>query len=225
MLDTVPPKTMEPPTKLDAIEQLAKHREKDPAPPEKPRRRKSRPALPRVIGISGLAGSGKSTAARLLRDGANYEIVPFAGPLKKMLRALGLHQRDVSGGGKCQPNALLCGKTPREAMQTLGTEWGRMLIGTDVWLNAWQQAIKGVDFVVADDVRFENEAGIVRAQGGVVIRIERSKSGTPVGSGHASEQLAFQPDIVIRNDGTPQDLADALMGAIAEASTKRRRKP
>ena len=50
--------------------------------------------LPKVIVLTGQAGSGKSTiAAQLATQG--YTVVKFAGPLKDMLRALGLTDAEM----------------------------------------------------------------------------------------------------------------------------------
>lgn len=56
-----------------------------------------------IIGFTGLAGSGKSTAA--LHTG--YTRVRFAGPLKDMMRALGLTEQEIEGDRKEKPCNLL----------------------------------------------------------------------------------------------------------------------
>ena len=43
----------------------------------------------RVVGITGLAGSGKTTIARYLMEQYDYTRIRFADPLKAMLRELG----------------------------------------------------------------------------------------------------------------------------------------
>jgi hypothetical protein len=58
--------------------------------------------------------------------------VRFAGPLKAMMAALGCTNAEIDGDRKEVPCDLLGGKSPRWAMQTLGTEWGRKLIGDDL---------------------------------------------------------------------------------------------
>jgi hypothetical protein len=80
----------------------------------------------RLIALTGYAGSGKSTLADILACEHGFTVVKFAGPLKAMLRALGLDEREIEGDLKEQPCQLLAGHTPRRAMQTLGTEWGRV---------------------------------------------------------------------------------------------------
>jgi ATPase subunit of ABC transporter with duplicated ATPase domains len=75
---------------------------------------------PRVIALSGPAGSGKSTAAAVLQE-KGYTLVKFAGPLKAMCRAVGLSDEHIEGNGKERPLGWLQGKSPRQFMQLLGT--------------------------------------------------------------------------------------------------------
>lgn len=166
----------------------------------------------RTIGICGAAGAGKSTAAERLVKQWRFNRVRFAGPLKAMMAALGLSAEQIDGNLKEEPSPLLQGRTPRQAMQWLGTEWGRNLIGPEFWIAAWQAAVeraggfyeagKGWDrLIVADDVRFANEAKAIRDRGGIVIRIDRPGAGSTSGGGHSSERLDFKPDRVIHNRG------------------------
>ena len=156
--------------------------------------------LPTVVGLCGAAGSGKTTAAAYLAERFGFERVRFAGPLKDMLRVLGLGDDEIEGGSKEKPSALLLGKTPRQAMQWLGTEWGRNLIGEDFWVNAWGTRAFRFPSVVAEDVRFKNEADAIRRMGGIVVRIDCPWAGSASGAGHSSEALPDLHDIVIRND-------------------------
>lgn len=165
----------------------------------------------RTIGFCGPAGAGKSTAAEHLVKHWRFSRVRFAGPLKAMLLALGLDPDQVDGDRKEEPSPLLCGRTPRQAMQWLGTEWGRQLIGDGFWIAAWQAAVeriphdrpwrRGANLIVADDVRYANEAKAIRDRGGLVVRIERPGAGSASGHAHASERQDFVPDRIIRNTG------------------------
>jgi hypothetical protein len=133
--------------------------------------------LPRIIALVGNAGAGKSTVADYLIAEHGYQRVKFAGPLKAMLRAIGLDDEEIEGSRKEQPCDLLCGKTPRHAMVTLGTEWGRDLIGVDFWAGLWEEEacayLNGGWNVVVDDCRFPNELAAVKRRGGVAWRIVR----------------------------------------------------
>lgn len=162
-----------------------------------------------IIGLTGYAGSGKSTAAKILVERHGFTLVKFAGPLKQMMRCLGLGDREIEGDLKETPHAVLCGKTPRHAMQTIGTEWGRNLIGPDLWVNvAMEAAWKVLDQggrVVIDDCRFQNEAAAVRTEGGIIVEVMRPGVGPQ--SGHASENQIPDPDRLLVNGGTVEDMA------------------
>lgn len=175
----------------------------------------------RLIGLAGYKGSGKSTAAKYLREEKGFRVVPMASVLKDMLATFGLSERQIHGDLKEEPDpGILCGKSPRWAMQTLGTEWGRELIGDDVWIRAWWAKVEreaaycdsvsprpGMLKACCDDVRFANEAEFIRSKGGIIAMIERPGH---EGGEHASEQLPFQPDHLIRNDGPVRDLHNYL---------------
>lgn len=165
---------------------------------------------PHVVALSGVAGSGKSTAAQYLVDMHGYTRVRFAGPLKAAMAALGFSARDIEGRTKETPNASLCGKTPRYAMQTLGTQWGRDCIGEDFWVGLWSKAANDVlengGRVVTDDCRFSNEAATVRKMGGCIYRIV-GRGG--IAGNHESERMDFFADTVIENDS---DMATLFAG-------------
>jgi hypothetical protein len=83
----------------------------------------------------------------------------------------------IEGDLKHVPSPYLNDQTPRHAMQTLGTEWGRNCMGEEFWVSAAREQIEmsfenGLN-VVVDDVRFPNEADMIRDLGGVMVRIRR----------------------------------------------------
>lgn len=173
-----------------------------------------------VIGLTGAAGSGKSAVAQRIVEEWGGHRYPFASPLKRMLQCLiegqgsGLATaiRMVSGDLKEVPTDYLGGHSPREAMQTLGTEWGRAL-SPKLWVDAWRRSIEreelfaSVDgetvLIVADDVRFPNEVGAIKALGGIIVRIDRPGAGlTGAAALHASEAGDLgEPDMTITNTG------------------------
>ena len=166
---------------------------------------------PMIVGFSGLKGSGKGTAAAAL-IAQGFAPIKMAGPLKDMLRAFGLTEEEIEGDLKTKPCAKLCGKTPRFAMQTLGTEWGRDLVHPSLWTARWKQrALEAVDngiSVVADDVRFPNEAVAIKAVGGFIINIVGPDWRSEGSDEHVSEKLSanLMMDFQIVNDGTVEDL-------------------
>ena len=129
--------------------------------------------LPNLIALTGYKGSGKSTAAQHLARTHGYRRLAFAQPLKDMLIAMGLTQEQVYGNKKEIPASILGSRTPRHAMQTLGTEWGRDMIDKNLWVNAVERRLIGDVPTVIDDLRFPNEAEMVRRRKGIIIFIAR----------------------------------------------------
>ncbi|WP_367354162.1 AAA family ATPase [Agrobacterium pusense] len=163
--------------------------------------------LPPVIALTGLAGSGKSTASKYLVEKHGYQLVKFAGPLKDMLRAIGLSEAQIEGELKEEPCEWLQGATPRHAMQTLGTQWGRACIGPSFWIELWVRRVNQIiakgGRVVVDDCRFPNEADEVRKLGGVVWQLV-GRGG--IAGSHESEAGCGEPDVEIHNTGDIADL-------------------
>lgn len=158
--------------------------------------------LPHLVGFCGRISSGKTTAARVLVRHYGFARLSFADTLRAMLLALGLTIEDLTDTTrKEQPHPLLCGRTPRHAMQTLGTNWARQQIGDEVWINAARarlsRALAGGESVVFDDLRFDNEARLIRSLGGLVIRIDNLRQPPPPvpAFAHASE-LGVSPDLI-----------------------------
>lgn len=163
----------------------------------------------RLIAFTGPAGAGKSTAAAALVN-KGWHLVKFASPLKDMMRAFyrscGIDnaayiEARIEGDQKEEPDPFLRGRTPRHAMQTLGTEWGRDLIAPDFWVSAWQQRVgqllaSGAD-VVTDDCRFTNEANAVSWLGGTVVALKGRATAV---ESHVSEFGGIEADMTVKND-------------------------
>lgn len=105
--------------------------------------------------------------------------------------------------------------TPRLAMQTLGTDWGRRLFA-NVWIELALRELDPVQRWAFCDVRFANEVRAIQARGGIVVRLLR---GAPE-SAHPSEaELADRLELfdrVIDNRGSLDDLHSQLDGLMAE---------
>lgn len=147
-----------------------------------------------IIGITGKAGSGKDTAAAALERHYNFEVVHFSDALKAGLAAMfSWDPAQLDGSQRewreapYQINGVLI-PSPRYMMQTIGTEWGRQMIHPDIWVLATHERIRqscSPHFVISD-VRFNNEAEWIIAQGGLVVEVERPGLSGAAGS-HVSE--------------------------------------
>lgn len=164
-----------------------------------------------VIGLHGKARSGKDTVASFIVSSRGGYVYSFADPIRAMLLPLGIDMRDPFWQAHKEDPIPALGVSPRRLMQTLGTEWGRTLINHDLWLILAKQRLinTGPGMVIAD-VRFENEAAWVRAQGGVVVHIERPDNVAV--EAHVSEAgVEFKAsDIKIINGGTLEDLQSTV---------------
>lgn len=172
-----------------------------------------------LIGLTGRAGVGKSTAAHYLNAVHGFTRMRFAGPLKDMLRALGLSERELEGDLKEKPCALLGGQTPRFAMQRLGSEWGRDLIHPELWTVILQERARALlaagHSVCVEDVRFPNEVAAIKALGGRIIRIRNFDiNGTP--DAHPSETQNLPFDVSIYNEGINVEVLHARIDGALE---------
>lgn len=161
-----------------------------------------------LIGFAGPVGSGKTTAAKATGFKRTY----FAEPLKKCVRDLFLFSDEqlYTLEGKEAVDARW-GKSPREIMQHFGTEYIRANFD-NFWVRRMAMELlnlrtQGFNNIVIDDVRFENEAAMIRGAGGVVIHIDRPGPARTSKSDHASEQplRLFKEDVILVNHDDHQE--------------------
>lgn len=173
--------------------------------------------LPFVV-FTGRAQSGKTTCANLLVE-RGYTKLSFADPLKRMLQAL-----TIVTDKKATPS-VLCGKTVREALQTLGTEWGRKLIGENIWVEYTAEKVRQLilDYengtgkgIVIDDCRFDNEASAMRCLGATIVGVSREQEEVML---HESEKgvSSYLTDYVILNNGPMEVLEREVSDMLEEA--------
>ena len=133
-----------------------------------------------LIAMTGAKFSGKTSASDILVNEHGFVRLRFADALKSMLRSIGLTEAQIDGDEKELPCIILGGKTPRWAMQTLGTEWGRDLIDSHLWINIVREQIirlasKNIDVrIVLDDCRFPNEHTLLKHMGATIWAIRRN---------------------------------------------------
>lgn len=180
-----------------------------------------------IIGLAGYAGSGKSTVARFLVEHHAFEEISFAEPMKVFCREVLGFSRDQLWGPSSLRDAIdpRYGKSPREALQQIGTEWGRAFY-QDIWVDcALRTARERLSFsrsvgVVFSDVRFENELDAIQAAGGSVWRVVRP--GLGAAGGHASENNLTDRSgynrIIDNQGGSLEDLAALVARAISGKS-------
>lgn len=172
---------------------------------------------PPLVGIySPAPQSGKTTAAAFLTE-HGYQVVSFAATLKTMVRVLLVNLGYSTAEATRLVYAAKDEQLPelrtdvRHLLQTLGTEWGRQCVHPELWLMCWKAAVlqhMAADVpVVCDDVRFFNEAELLRSLGGEMWLLRRP--GTTRTTAHISEgDLDSYPyfDRRIDNKGEIDDL-------------------
>lgn len=169
----------------------------------------SQNSLP-LIGITGRARSGKDTIGSYLVENHRYHQVSFAEPLRQFVcNLIGIDRRALDFV-KEDPVPWL-GKSPRQMLQTLGTEWGRVLVNENIWVLVAMDEVARTLRVsgkasVITDVRFDNEADAIRQRGGRIIHVARPDA-LAVAT-HASEAGVRKEygDFTVLNDGSLSDL-------------------
>lgn len=142
-----------------------------------------------IIGFCGNARSGKSEAAKVCEEMFGFKQFSFAEPIRNFmidfLALSGLKELDEI---KEIPHFLLGDKTPRVAMQTLGTEWGREMIDSNLWVRRCITMAQREKYAVISDVRFDNEAKAIIESGGFIFKIERPDGNIIKTANHSSEK-------------------------------------
>lgn len=179
-----------------------------------------------ILGVMGQAGSGKDVMADYLVNKYAFVKIGFADPMKRFVQEIFEFSDDQIWGpsesrnapdtryvvGSNQWDEMEC-LSPRFALQTLGTEWGRKCY-PQVWVEYALRVAKNLlsngslrynqktglyetdkddgretRGIVISDVRFQNEVSGIQKGGGKVIRIRRDGVHGNVGiKGHASEE-------------------------------------
>mgnify|MGYP000623823805 CR=1 FL=1 len=204
-----------------------------------------------IIALTGLAGTGKDTAADILATHCGFTKLAFADALRAEVQSAYnvpaelLTRRDLkemptaalalvectdmgfvgamARAMMMQGMALTWGwleaqRSPRQILQWWGTEYRRAQ-RVNYWLELLRDRIRqlhaldGRTRFVITDCRFENEAAMIRAMGGVVWQITRDGVQSVEGQ-HASatDGTRLNPSVVIDNSGTLHSLREAVLG-------------
>ena len=140
-----------------------------------------------IIGICGLIGSGKGTVADFLVEQRGFTKISFADRLKDGVASVFGWDREMLEGNTDDSRAwrekvdpywsteLGNPVTPRLVLQLFGTDCMRNGFYDGIWVSlVKKQLLENPDsnFVIPD-VRFENEAEMIRSIGGQLWRVKR----------------------------------------------------
>lgn len=167
---------------------------------------------PTLITFAGAAGSGKDTIATVIAEELGYQIDRFAKPLYDFIESItGYTYEDLQDPVLKNEIIPWLGKSPRQLLQSAGTEWGRDMIREDLWAKCLEHRNKDLLTPPADhdatgliipDGRFTNEAGFTRAYDGVLVFVIRPDLELIADTSHRSENglTADDCDMTIMND-------------------------
>lgn len=191
-----------------------------------------------LVGLTGVARSGKDTVGGILVDKLGFERRAFADKLRAValgadpyvtLAPEGLSPRVVNDWRRLSEVVALAGwegakafPDVRRFLQRLGTEGVRDNLGEKVWIEgASRDLIEDLHrgglnrSIVFTDVRFPNEADVIRNLGGEIWRITRP--GHEALNNHVSEVQPFTPNRIITNNGTLADLRRNVLSIFTPA--------
>ena len=197
-----------------------------------------------IIGIAGFLGSGKGTLGDILIQEHGFRSIAFADAVKDAVAAIFKWPRELLEGDsvasryfreKVDPywsEKFGYDVTPRYMLQLMGTEAGRDVFDSNLWVYVVEKTIMespDSNFVITD-LRFPNESTIIKRMGGHTIRVIRGPE--PIWfetaakdnltntnsmsilfpTVHRSEYslCGYEFDRVIENNGTIEDLKTKL---------------
>lgn len=166
--------------------------------------------FPKVIGIAASGyGAGKTTIADRFKNHGEVYKLPYAMALKSICLDLGWNgEKDEKG---------------RRLLQLMGTDVCRECLDPDYWVRKWNHSFSKfitnhfTDYVICDDLRFENEFENIKKLKGIIIYINRPENLSFIQrililffpkKQHSSEGRIKPGDchFVIENNGTLEEL-------------------
>lgn len=160
---------------------------------------------PLIVGLLGHAGVGKDSATEYLVDSVDAEAISFATPLKKIAGIVGFTKSQLTDRTLKETPDEFWGISPRQFLQMCGTEMFRKVWREDVWVEMARKTIRDLKpydrVIFITDVRFPNEAQMIKDEGGVVVKVERPDNPFAIGAQHASESQvdSIPHDVTISN--------------------------
>lgn len=167
-------------------------------------------SFPSLISISGAAGSGKDTVAKMIQQRLFntdpllpfYEIKRFAGKLKEIASILLNVPASQFENRKFKESVLPdFDMTTRVFLQKLGTEALRNGLHKDIWVNSLFREFTPSSRWIIPDCRFRNEAEVVWSRDGICIEVDRPDLAEDPSHNSETEWRSLPFDCVIDNSG------------------------
>lgn len=160
-----------------------------------------------IIGITGRKYNGKDTLGKLFVDEYGFKQLAYADPLKDVCKIIFGFTDEQLYGSKKEELDNFWKITPRTALQFVGTNLFREqsikllpYIDKNIWVEVMKKKIldeweknPSTKFVITD-IRFQNEAQLVKDFNGIVIRVTRNIMNTNIDN-HASEAMIDNLDV------------------------------
>ena len=189
-----------------------------------------------IVGMCGLIGTGKDTVADILVHNYNFKKLSFADKLKDGVATVFSWDRQMLEGTTDESRSWREQRdefwsretnehiTPRLVLQMFGTDCMRNGFYDGIWVSLVKQQLlnnKDKNYVIPD-VRFENEAKMIRSLGGRICQVRRGPDplwfrlykdlGQEPTDVHKSEWAwaNVQMDYILANDGTTEDLKNLV---------------
>lgn len=202
--------------------------------------------MTKIIGISGLIGSGKDTVADYLVNYHEFRRESFANTLKDAVAAVfGWDRTMLEGRTKSSrewreqvdtwwaTRLNIPDLTPRWVLQYWGTDVCRYNFHDEIWIASLEyKLLNSKDSIVISDVRFPNEVVAIRRAGGKLVCIERgpkpewykdARSGSDTMRQywprvHPSEYswVNTEFDLLLNNNGTVEDLYQQVKSLVLD---------
>ena len=130
-----------------------------------------------IVGLLGLAGSGKGTVADYFVNNYEFEKHSFASPIKDITSTLFGWDRALLEGDTKKSRDFREKKqgkySPREVLQKIGTECFRDTFNSNFWVEALESRLDISKNIVIADVRFKNEMDWILANKGKLLWVTR----------------------------------------------------
>ena len=165
-----------------------------------------------LIGLTGYARSGKDTVANILIKNFGFTRVAFADPIRDFCYEFNpivsyvanepIHLRKLVDRDGWEEAKKM--ESVRHMLQFVGVG-ARKIFGEDFWIEQAKKSIGDKNTVITD-VRFTNEADMIKSLGGQIWRIRRT--GIDAANDHVSETQmdGYKVDQIFLNGGSIEEL-------------------